>query len=556
MVLLSAVVALCGVVLCSSSAENGTAAHSVTIETVVAAAALPQGVGARHDGGHEAPHDAPTDAHATLGVESATEFSCDPPVDDDDGANESAAPTGALPVGGRSEGDDLNTQRPARRVIADVATGPTSAPASSRSTEQPPLQQPDGDECPSSVEASRLEDTDDADDRSSKKQPREDTCAGAEEELRLCLSSCDEKADRARRETTLSLEGAFNETIARVGASCDERVERARNETARRLEAEFEEEHNSTLAKVQRLRNELKRKEGAYKSLEERHHSSRMELSETRDDLRRMHERAVSKWVNLTLVGEDAWDYAARKSSKIARPWLRRWERFHRSVVRPAITDTRRKTAAARRDFERFARPRIARLMNRAERWWAQSSVRRPVELASKRGRALLLRVYESPVVEEARVAVRLSAVSAIEEASKMGLSAIDSSLEARREKSRRQKEREQIKRGNGTHRSAIQRPGKHATRPKVNGDDGIDVDVRPTSLQLKFKRRFDYAIAHSDQVYDAFVSLLPLLLVLFWAKAEIVGTLLLLLGFPRKVVWAYALYRHRRMKKRSDSPA
>ena len=65
MVLLSAVVALCGVVLCYSSAENGTAAHSVTIETVVAAAALPQGVGARHDGGHEAPHDAPTDAHAS-----------------------------------------------------------------------------------------------------------------------------------------------------------------------------------------------------------------------------------------------------------------------------------------------------------------------------------------------------------------------------------------------------------------------------------------------------------------------------------------------------------
>lgn len=338
-------------------------------------------------------------------------------------------------------------------------------------------------------------------------------------------------------------------------ASCDERVEQTRNETTRRLEAEFEEEYNKTLDKVRRLRADLGRKERAYKSLEERHHASRRELSETMADLRIMHERAVSKWVNLTLIGEDALQLMARKSSKIARPWKRRWERFHRSVIRPATTDARRKTAAARRDFDRFTLPRIARLRKCLERRWFQSPLRRPVELASKRGRALFLSVYDLPAVEEARTAVRLSVLSAIEEASKMGLSVlVDSPLEARREKLRRQKEGEQIRRD--PHRSAITRPGKHATRPRVKNNDEINVDVRPTRLQLKFKSRFDYAITHSDEVYDAFVSLLPLLLVLFWVKSERVGTLLLLFGFPRKIVWAYALYRHRRMKRHADSQA
>ena len=331
-------------------------------------------------------------------------------------------------------------------------------------------------------------------------------------------------------------------------------MEQTRNETTRRLEAEFEEEYSKTLAKVQRLRAELKKKDGAYKSLEERHHASRRELSETKADLRIMHERALSTWVNLTLVGEDAWGYATRKSGKIARPWMRRWERFHRSAIRPLATDARRKTAAARRDFDRFTRPRIARLRNRIERWYGQSSLRRPVELASKRGRALFRRVYESTAVEEARIAVRLSVVSAIEEASKTGISFIEGTLEARREKLRRQRERDQIRRD--PHRSAIQRPGKHATRPRVGGDEEIDIDVRPTRLQLKFKSRFEYAIMHSGQVYDALVSLLPLFLVLFCTKCERIGILMLLFGFPRKVVWAYALFRHCRMKKGARSQA
>ncbi|EJK60272.1 hypothetical protein THAOC_19404, partial [Thalassiosira oceanica] len=412
--------------------------------------------------------------------ESTDESHGDPPVDDG-GANEiTFAAQRNAPA---DEGDDMNIERPARQT--DAATDATSAISSQGETDQPTF------------------------------DPKGDECAGAKEELRLCLSSCDDKADHAQREATLGLEGAFNETLARLRASCDERVEQTRNETTRRLEAEFEEEYNKTLDKVQRLRADLGRKERAYKSLEERHHASRRELSETMADLRIMHERAMSKWVNHTLIVEDAWGFAGRKSSKIARPWKRRWERFHRSVIRPATADVRRKTAAARRDFDRFTLPRIARLRNRLERRWFQSPLRRPVELASKRGRALFLSVYDLPAVEEARTAVRLSVLSAIEEASKMGLSVlVDSPLEARREKLRRQKEGEQIRRD--PHRSAITRPGKHATRPRVKNNDEINVDVRPTRLQLKFKSRFDYAITHSDEVYDAFVSLLPLLLVLF----------------------------------------
>ncbi len=155
------------------------------------------------------------------------------------------------------------------------------------------------------------------------------------------------------------------------------------------------------------------------------------------------------------------------------------------------------------------------------------------------------------PAVEEAKVAFRLSIISAIEETSKGILSYL--------EKEDRLKQEQERERSKGSSVLKRQLEYKRRNRNRRKGDRNYEEFIpekneEPSLLNLKARDFFQYALTNAAKIYEDSVAKLPLAVALCLSCNMIVGgvgCLFCFLGIPAQLIWAFVILlfiRRRRM--------
>lgn len=185
---------------------------------------------------------------------------------------------------------------------------------------------------------------------------------------------------------------------------------------------------------------------------------------------------------------------------------------------------------------------------------WKQSTLLRPRLVSlwkTLMGAAREVYLPFEPAVEEAKVAFRLSIISAIEETSKGILGYL--------EKEDRLKQERERERSKGS--SVLQRKleYKRRNRNRQKGDRNYEEFIPkknkdPSLLNLKARDFFKYALTNAGKIYVDSVAMLPLALALSLSCNMIVvgvGCLFCFLGIPTQLMWAFVILqfiRRRRM--------
>ena len=156
------------------------------------------------------------------------------------------------------------------------------------------------------------------------------------------------------------------------------------------------------------------------------------------------------------------------------------------------------------------------------------------------------------PAVEEAKVAFRLSIISAIEETSKgiLGYLEKEDRLKQERERERSKgssvlQRKLEYKRRNRNRQKGDHHRNYEEFIPKKNKD--------PSLLNLKARDFFKYALTNAGKIYVDSVATLPLALALSLSCNMIVvgvACLICFLGIPTQLIWAFVILKFIRRRR------
>ena len=302
------------------------------------------------------------------------------------------------------------------------------------------------------------------------------------------------------------------------------------------------EEFNTELDNLER---NLTKKTKQAQSSEDRARETRRKLTEAESELRYMHTQAMSTYVNVTLMQEDV----ANSVRKRITGTLRYVENHYRRRLSPRIRRAKQKYHAELRRQQpniKSLKRKITSLIKKAEHRWTKSALRPLVQRTMK---AVSKKVYArvEPSLKVAQEAAYLSAVSAIEEVSRVGINYLDELAEKQKERARRDQERQLGRR----RRATKDRRDKPVGRKDRKKGDEDDFDFAPSVLQREVKGALEHTLRHSKWIANRCSELFPLALSLLVTRGFLLGSILLFLGVPTILIWLFCLVKLVRLVKR-----
>jgi hypothetical protein len=336
-----------------------------------------------------------------------------------------------------------------------------------------------------------------------------------------------------------------------------------KNKTIALMERAYLRNLNETYTTLDRLEEKDKRQSRQLKLAEDQANEARKKLLQVEAELRMMHQMAVRQYVNFTLIKEDVWNSIVNSYDNMASNIYHRWGRRARTTMH----DVKRRRTQIYRENNSHLQRRTAPLKRKLLIRWSRSTFILPLletlwkklmDVASNAYRPFQPRVDNvRVVVEDLRVACRLSVISVIEETSKGMLHYLEKDERLKQERAQKkeppsaQQRIEELKRrnraGNRNHQEFVPR--------KVQVDNG------PSLFNLKAREFFKYVLTNKDAMYDDGVAMVPLavaLSMLFRSNiAGGIGCLSLSLGFPSQLIWMIIIVALiRRRTKIDDTPA
>jgi len=302
------------------------------------------------------------------------------------------------------------------------------------------------------------------------------------------------------------------------------------------------EEFNTELDKIER---NLTKKTKQAQSSEDRARETRRKLTEAESELRYMHTQAMSTYVNVTLMQEDV----ANSVRKRITGTLRYVENHYRRRLSPRIRRAKQSYHAELRRQQpniKSLKRKITSLIKKAENRWTKSTLRPFVQRTMK---AVSKKVYArvEPSLKVAQEAAYLSAVSAIEEVSRVGINYLDELAEKQKERARLDQERQLGRR----RRATKDRRDKPVGRKDRKKGDEDDFDFTPSFVQKKVKGALEHTLRHSKWIANRCSELFPLALSLLVTRGFLLGSILLFLGVPTILIWLICLVKLVRLVKR-----
>ncbi len=303
-------------------------------------------------------------------------------------------------------------------------------------------------------------------------------------------------------------------------------------EKIHRMESECLRILNGTEAEIENLRRDLESRKRQAKSAEDRYQDTRKKMLDLEGELRQMHQKATSKYVNFTLIKSDALYHVGRIASITVRHAEKRWGRHYYSEISPRFERCKRAMENAIKVADMYVSKSVSRLY--------KTIVSMPlVETLLIKTSQIADRVYSQhrDGINEAVEAIRLSAVSAIEEFSKAAISLIDESAKEEEEKIKRR-----MRRKKDPIQHHAQMMGRRRYGSKFDIDEGDQFSVhddhfQPSAFHLKSKSFFNNVLRNSKNLAENAFVLTPLILALLVTRNMIFGAILFLLGTPVSLI-------------------
>mmetsp|Transcript_9581 Transcript_9581/g.20099 ORF Transcript_9581/g.20099 Transcript_9581/m.20099 type:complete len:472 (-) Transcript_9581:26-1441(-) len=307
--------------------------------------------------------------------------------------------------------------------------------------------------------------------------------------------------------------------------SLQEKIDRMESECIRIL--------NETDAEIESLRRDLEVRKRQAKSAEERYHDTRKKVVDLEGELQQMHKKAVSKYVNLTLIQSDAWYLVERIASKTVRNAEKRWGRHYYSENSSRLERCKRAVGKAIMVADLY----ISKSMGRLYRTIVSMPVVKSVLIETSQ---IVNRVYSQHEdnINELVEALRLSAVSAIEEFSKAVINLLDESVKKEEEKRKRRMERKKDPVHRHKQTVARRRPEKKLDLDEEDGFLIHDDHFEPSTFHLKSKVLFGNILRNSENLAERAFEFTPLFLSLLVTNNIILGVILFNLGISKGLIW------------------
>lgn len=311
------------------------------------------------------------------------------------------------------------------------------------------------------------------------------------------------------------------------------------------MEKEYVKVLNNTYSELDKLEEELETSKRQQKAWEDRYKQVQTRLRSANEEIEDMHMEATSQWINFTLIFDDTVSSTTKTISKIARRTglEYRWRLFHRSTIRPMILDNKRRWNRMRRETTAYIKPKIKSLKNKMHDTWTHSQVLTHVTSSLDRVVESASDLYSTsrlkPMVDELMIASHLSAVSAIEESSKVMIDYLEREEEQMKYRKRREKEENDVSAA-AMQRLALNR--RNRLHDKQHTVKKREIKVEPSAMNLKGRSFFNFTLSNANKVYDDGIELLPLVVVISVTRFFIVGSLLLFCGLPHPLILCLAI--------------
>jgi len=320
------------------------------------------------------------------------------------------------------------------------------------------------------------------------------------------------------------------------------------------MEKEYVKVLNNTYSELDKLEEELKTSKRQHKAWEDRYKQVQTRLRSANEEIEDMHMEATSQWINFTLIFDDTMSGTTKTIRKIARRTgiEYRWRVFHRSTIRPMMLDNKRRWNRMQRETTAYIKPKIKSMKDKIHDTWTHSQVLTHVTSSLDRVVESASDLYSTsrlkPMVDELMIASHLSAVSAIEESSKVMIDYLEREEEQMKYRKRREKEENDVSAA-AMQRLALNR--RNRLHDKQHTVKKREIKVEPSAMNLKGRSFFNYCVANSNKLVDDGIELLPLVVVISVTRFCIVGSLLLFCGLPHALVISLAIVNliWRRMK-------
>jgi len=356
-----------------------------------------------------------------------------------------------------------------------------------------------------------------------------------------------------------------SQLISYANSECQEMLRDSiadKNKTIALMERAYLRNLNETYTTLDRLEEKDERQSRQLKLAEDQANEARKKLMEVEAELRMMHQMAVRQYVNFTLIKEDAWNSIVGSYDNLASNIYHRWGRHARTTMH----DVKRRRTQIYRENNSHLQRRTAQLKMKLRIRWSRSTFIRPLlETVWKKLMDAAFDAYRPfqplaknvrVVVEDLRVACRLSVISVIEETSKGMLHYLEKDERLKQERAQKkeppsaQQRIEELKRRN---RAGARNHQEFVPRK-------VQVDTGPSQLNLKAREFFKYILTNKDTMYDDGLAMLPLavaLSMLFRSNIAVgIGCLSLSLGFPSQLIWIITIVAFiRRRNKIDDTP-
>lgn len=298
---------------------------------------------------------------------------------------------------------------------------------------------------------------------------------------------------------------------------------------------------NETNTQLDNLEGQLKVTERKLAHSEDQHRSANKKWLDANDELHLMHSDAIKQWVNVTLIKEDICSGIKYTLSRVSRrSGLRqRYRKLSRGTLEPMMKEGKRRWNKLNREMNGYQKQKVKLVKRKMLEWWDKSTTIRPLVDSSLNYTKL------EPYADDMAVSSKMTVVSAIEETSKAILRFLKKEKEDSRDEAQHQ--RRNSRRDNDKGKQKRQVPKRQ-----------VNAVEQPSAMNLKVRTFFEYTLANSNKLYEDGVKLLPLAIVLSWARWSIVGCILLFLGMDVSLIWTIVIVKivfgKRRMKEAGSS--
>ena len=307
------------------------------------------------------------------------------------------------------------------------------------------------------------------------------------------------------------------------------------------INTEFNMIINETNTQLDNLEGQLKVTERKLAHSEDQHRSANKKWLDANDELHLMHSDAIKQWVNVTLIKEDICSGIKNILSRVSRrSGLRqRYRKLSRGTLEPMMKEGKRRWNKLNREMNGYQKQKVKLVKRKMLEWWDKSTTIRPLVDSSLNYTKL------EPYADDMAVSSKMTVVSAIEETSKAILRFLKKEKEDSRDEAQHQ--RRNSRRDNDKGKQKRQVPKRQ-----------VNAVEQPSAMNLKVRTFFEYTLANSNKLYEDGVKLLPLAIVLSWARWSIVGCILLFLGMDVSLIWTIVIVKivfgKRRMKEAGSS--